>query len=288
MQDKVLVPVDGTESFDETLAYVQALTPQARTEIVLLHVLPADTTPEVAAINCSQDGIHDKLQKLYTALRERGWTVSAELRMGDPVEEIVKMAVLLPAAVVFLSTHGRTGLERISKGSVTESVVRQCPCPSFILHSTRPEPPDQRREQLFRRILVPLDGTDDSSAILPCVEKFAKSHDSEVVIFHDQACDGPTGNSENDQAVKRALQDQSVELANKGLVVTLDMSTYRRPIREILNKIDERDIDLVAMVSHGLSGNRRALEESVTADVIRHSNCPLLVWSASPQCPTYM
>ena len=114
MQDKVLVPVDGTESFDETLAYVQALTPQARTEIVLLHVLPADTTPEVAAINCSQDGVHDKLQKLYTALRERGWTVSAELRMGDPVEEIVKMAVLLPAAVVFLSTHGRTGLERIS------------------------------------------------------------------------------------------------------------------------------------------------------------------------------
>jgi hypothetical protein len=23
----------------------------------------------------------------------------------------------------------------------------------------------------------------------------------------------------------------------------------------------------------------------VTAEVIRHANCPLLVWSAEPQCP---
>jgi hypothetical protein len=51
---------------------------------------------------------------------------------------------------------------------------------------------------------------------------------------------------------------------------------------------DETLAYVQAMVSHGLSGNRRALEESVTADVIRHSNCPLLVWSASPQCPTYL
>ena len=44
-------------------------------------------------------------------------------------------------------------------------------------------------------------------------------------------------------------------------------------------------IDLVSMASHGESGVRRALDESVTAEVIRHANCPLLVWSAEPQCP---
>ncbi len=81
-----------------------------------------------------------------------------------------------------------------------------------------------------------------------------------------------------------ALQDQSVNLANAGLKVSLDMSTYKRPIREILDKIDEMGIDLVSMATHGESDARRALEESVTAEVIRHSNCPLLVWSAEPQC----
>jgi hypothetical protein len=45
------------------------------------------------------------------------------------------------------------------------------------------------------------------------------------------------------------------------------------------------NIDLVSMATHGETGERRALDESVTAEVIRHSNCPLLVWSAEPQCP---
>ena len=82
--------------------------------------------------------------------------------------------------------------------------------------------------------------------------------------------------------LKMALQDHSVALANSGLKVTLDMSTYKRPIREILKKIDDMEIDLVAMASHGEGGERRAMEESVTAEVIRHANCPLLVWSFQP------
>jgi nucleotide-binding universal stress UspA family protein len=86
-------------------------------------------------------------------------------------------------------------------------------------------------------------------------------------------------------AIKAKLQDQSVELANTGLTVSLDMTTYKRPIREILSRIDDMHIDLVSMVSHGDKGERRAMDESVTAEIIRHANCPLLVWSAEPQCP---
>ena len=63
------------------------------------------------------------------------------------------------------------------------------------------------------------------------------------------------------------------------------MSTFKRPIREILGKIDEYNIDLVSMATHGEGGGRRAMDESVTAEVIRHANCPLLVWSSDPQCP---
>jgi nucleotide-binding universal stress UspA family protein len=185
------------------------------------------------------------------------------------------------ATMMVMSTHGRSGLERVRDGSVTEQVLKQSPCPVFILHSTRAEPADQRKKDLFRRILVPLDGTEVSASILACVERFASMHDSEVILFHDEM-----DHAEYDRAaVKEALQDQSVKLANTGLKVSLDMSTYRRPIREILSKVDDMNIDLVSMATHGISGVRRALDESVTAEVIRHSNCPLLVWSAEPQCP---
>jgi nucleotide-binding universal stress UspA family protein len=272
MDNKILVPLDGSESVEEVLLYVTAITPREATTITLLNVIPGKNAEASGDAHAGE--IHEALDKA-------GWSVNRENRMGDPVDEIVKFAILLPATLLVMSTHGRSGLERVRDGSVTEQVLKQSPCPVFILHSTRAEPADRRREELFRRILVPLDGTEISASILVCVERFAKMHDSEVILFHDEM-----DHDEYDHAsVKEALQDQSVKLANLDLKVSLDMTTYRRPIREILSRIDEMNIDLVSMATHGESGARRALDESVTAEVIRHSNCPLLVWSAEPQCP---
>lgn len=276
MENKLIIPLDGTESVEEILLYATSITPRGDTVITLLHVLPVGQKELAGDVSAH-------IQDIQDALSQGGWSVTRETRMGDAVEEIVKFTMLNPATLLLMSTHGRTGLERIREGSVTERVLRQSPCPVFILHSARAEPADRRKQGLFRRILVPLDGTDASAAILGCVEVFAKAHDSEVIIFHDEM---ETAEPESQHAaIKAALQDHSVRLANAGLKVSLDMSTYKRPIREILNKIDELNIDLVSMASHGKSGARRALEESVTAEVMRHANCPLLVWSAEPQCP---
>lgn len=277
MEQTILIPIDGSESSGETSLYVQSISPKEKTRIVLMHV-----TPSVNALNASIDNIPN-VNLIYDALKKEGWNVTIETRMGDPVFEILKMAILLPATLMVMSTHGRSGLERIREGSVTEQVLKQSPCPIFILHSTRAEPADNRTENLFKRILVPLDGTKASSAILDCVEHFAKMHDSDVVLFHDEM--DHIESEDERAAIKARLQDQSVELANTGITVSLDMTTYKRPIREILNRIDDMKIDLVSMVSHGDKGERRAMDESVTAEIIRHSNCPLLVWSAEPQCP---
>lgn len=277
MEQTILIPIDGSESAEETTLYVQSISPKEKTRIVLLHV-----TPNVNTANASIDTVPN-VNKIYDILMQLGWSVDIETRMGNPVSEILKMAILLPATLLFMSTHGRSGLERIREGSVTEQVLKQSPCPVFILHSTRAEPTDNRTENLFKRILVPLDGTDASSAILECVERFAKLHDADVILFHDEM--EHIESEQEKTAIKVKLQDQSVELANTGLTVSLDMSTYKKPIREILHRIDEMNIDLVSMVTHGDKGERRAMDESVTAEIIRHSNCPLLVWSAEPQCP---
>lgn len=279
MDQTILIPIDGTESVEETLLYVRSISPKSKeqTTIVLLHV-----SPDVDSVNAAIE-IHPHVNAIHNELESEGWSVDRETRLGDPVREIIKMAILLPATLILMSTHGRSGMERIREGSVTEQVLKQSPCPVFILHSTKPEPADQRTDNLFRRILVPLDGTDASSAILECVERFAKMHDSEVVIFHDELEHAEY--EEEKAAIKARLQDHSVTLANSGLRVSLDMTTYRKPIREILNRIDDLDIDLVSMATHGEGGGRRTLDESVTAEIIRHSNCPLLVWSAEPQCP---
>ena len=279
MKNTILVPLDGTESRDEILAYAQAIGAVKETGFTLLYV-----SPEADSAEPLPTSPPDFLQLLIAPLTAAGLSVNTELKTGDAVDEIIKLANSLSASMVLMSTHGRTGLDRIREGSVTENVLKRSPCPVFILHSTRPEPADQRSADLFRRILVPLDGSDDSAAILGCVKTFAKTHASEVVLFHDET--GMDTDYEPTSAIKtrEQLEEVGIPLANAGLKVSFDWKTSKRPIREILSTIDELKVDLVAMATHGRDRKCRILEESVTAEVIRFANCPLLVWSVEPRC----
>jgi nucleotide-binding universal stress UspA family protein len=281
MLERILIPVDGSENFEKTLHYVQQLGERGHTSVVLLHV---SSEPDVQATSNEElpANRHPLLNGLYEALTRDDWRVEARLRSGEPVEQIIRMAIKLPASLIVMSTHGRSGLENIREGSVTEQVVRQSPCPVFVLHAAIADTSGSHPDHLFRRMLVPLDGTDTSAAILPCVQKFAKQHDTEVVLFHD---DPDCKNEEDSLRRKEVLGHHGVTLANAGISVKLDCSTHRRPIREILERTDELDVDIVAMATHGNGGVRRPLEDSVTANVMRHANRPLLVWSSDPQCP---
>lgn len=57
-------------------------------------------------------------------------TVNWEVLHGPrPADAIVEFARQLPAALIAISTHGRTGLARVTLGSVATQVVRNAPCP---------------------------------------------------------------------------------------------------------------------------------------------------------------
>ena len=277
MLEKILVPLDGSEMFPETLGYIRELGKAEATEVFLLHV----QDPAGGHSNDDAAG-HPLLKGYFDDLRNDGWKVRAELRAGDPVEEITRFTVQTDPDLLLMSTHGRSGLENIRQGSITEQVVRQSPCPVFILHSTRADARSPQQEHLFHRMLVPLDGSEVSAAILPCVQRFAKHFNTEVILFHDH----PDCGEDAEASKRREFIDQhGVELANAGVSVHLDCSTLRAPVQEILQRTDDLHIDLIAMVTHGQGGERRALDESVTANVMRHANRPLLVWSSDPQCP---
>src|SRR5205814_2627344 len=57
--------------------------------------------------------------------------VRAERRFeeGDAAGTILRVARELPADLIVMGTHGRTGLGRLLMGSVAEQVVRKASCP---------------------------------------------------------------------------------------------------------------------------------------------------------------
>ena len=279
MSTKILIPLDGSESAHEVLYYTHSIaSSRPAANVTLLHVLP-----EVATATSEEADMHPCLKPLADLLGAKGWQVDSVVRHGNPVTAITATASALPASLIVMSTHGRSGLERIREGSVTEGVLRDSICPVFVLHSQRHEPQDRRSEKLFQRLLVPLDGSEESAAILPCVQTFAKAHDAEVVLFHDSPEDTETADGAAGAELSRIrtlMEEHSVKLANAGLKVKVDSTSYRHSIRAILDKIDTMGIDLVVMATHTKPERMRRLEESVTADIVRHANCPLMVWAA--------
>jgi nucleotide-binding universal stress UspA family protein len=64
-------------------------------------------------------------------------TVRTIVRSGSAHEEIVNLATAERAELIIMGTHGRTGLNRLLLGSVTERVIRFAPCP--VLTVRKPE-----------------------------------------------------------------------------------------------------------------------------------------------------
>ena len=54
------------------------------------------------------------------------------MRAGDASAEILAEARSLPADLIVISTHGRSGVTHLILGSVTEHVVRSAPCPVLV------------------------------------------------------------------------------------------------------------------------------------------------------------
>jgi universal stress protein A len=61
-----------------------------------------------------------------------------DIRSGVPDLDIVRAARELAVDLIVMVTHGRTGLEHLILGSVTEHVIREAPCPVLVLHHTAP------------------------------------------------------------------------------------------------------------------------------------------------------
>lgn len=59
---------------------------------------------------------------------------------GPAKRAIVSLAESLPADLVVVATHGRTGLARMALGSVAEAVVKAAPCSVLVVRSPAPKP----------------------------------------------------------------------------------------------------------------------------------------------------
>ena len=96
---------------------------------------------------------------------------------GRPSDQILLYVESGGVDLIIMSSHGRSGIARWSMGSTADKVFKRSGIPVIVVRAE--EPPEPTR--LFSRIVVPLDGSEKSAAVLPHVRKLAEVLPCEVI-----------------------------------------------------------------------------------------------------------
>jgi nucleotide-binding universal stress UspA family protein len=144
------------------------------------------------------------------------------------------------------------------------------------------------------KVLVPVDDSEFSLGVLPHVTRLlepAKTElfllhvapvpnaitvDEQIVIYADQEAASMQSES------RAAIQPYVRSLEEIGYHVTPVVS-FGDPATEIERFVAEKDIDLVAMATHGRTGLARVVRGSVAQQVFNQVDVPVLLYRAFPE-----
>lgn len=140
----LLVPTDFSEHSRKGLWMARDVAQACGARLVLLHVvveaLPA-LLPDVAGfryddiIQTLGKRALENLPEFFPEAERGGVPVEFRTEFGLPHAEIARVAEELPADLVVITTHGRTGALHLLIGSVAEKVIRRCPCPVLVVRN---------------------------------------------------------------------------------------------------------------------------------------------------------
>ncbi len=138
---------------------------------------------------------------------------------------------------------------------------------------------------MFKRILVPLDGSALAEGIIPRVEWLAKIHDAEVTLLRVAVAHTFPGMDpiQHQVAVVREAEEYlaQVEENLKSVgVKTQAVVRYGHEAQEIVEHARDRDFDLIAMSTHGRTGISQFVLGSVASKVIHMATVPILLCRA--------
>jgi len=140
---------------------------------------------------------------------------------------------------------------------------------------------------MYKRVLVPLDGSRLAEGILPLVLLITGPLDLEVVLVRvvppitPQALEG-TGPFMVDVVATRLeeareyLAGVAANLRKRGVRVMIEARTGE-PVTQLVAAAQEPGADLIAMTTHGRSGFGRLLFGSVAEAVLRQAKVPVLM-----------
>src|SRR5579885_3534581 len=144
-------------------------------------------------------------------------------------------------------------------------------------------------DKMFRRVLVPLDGSDRAERAIPVAANIARSTGGAVVLLRVVSASVESWPYIALQpTLAQAVIDADLEEASKYLagvtalprlnsISTETITLYGPTAATILSVAYSHDVDVIVMCSHGYTGVTRWIMGSVAEKIARHSAVPVLI-----------
>ncbi|MGE0821883.1 MAG: universal stress protein [Candidatus Binatia bacterium] len=162
----ILVPFDFSEFSEKALTWAIQMAKQLHGRITILHVIPAfDSSSPVFSTGAFpiaelQDNLQaeaeDKAKALVAGTESAPISIHTQVVIGDPFQEICRVAAADKIDLIIMGSHGRTGLRHVLLGSVAERVVRHAECPVLVVRTEteriappQPETPGRNPDRLL-------------------------------------------------------------------------------------------------------------------------------------------
>jgi nucleotide-binding universal stress UspA family protein len=138
-----------------------------------------------------------------------------------------------------------------------------------------------------KKILFPVDFTENSKKVLPYVKQFAKTFGAHITLLHVVRGPDEFSGFELGSAWWSSFETEVMEGSRTAMerFITDNLSDCKDvdymilmgDIVEEINKfVAEKGVDLIIMGTHGRKGLEKAVFGSVAEGVVKHAGCPVL------------
>jgi nucleotide-binding universal stress UspA family protein len=142
MFERILYPTDFSDVSMKAVNYVKQLKDAGAKEVTVLHVIDERmlVVPDVfsgidfMAIENELRRIADEeCNKIVEQFRERGLKAKFSVEKGIPFLEILKAAQKEDVSLIVIGSHGKSNIEEMLLGSVSEKVIRKAVRPVLVI-----------------------------------------------------------------------------------------------------------------------------------------------------------
>lgn len=293
---RILFPTDFSYCSFYAMRYAEAFAHRYGAELHLAHVV--DTVQLLAWASpsywlssdclygreaCLCERAEARLRHVVHLMRRDGVEAEAHVVRGTPTVEIANLARELRCELIVVGTHGRTGMEHALFGSVAEAVARHAPAPVLTIKHPEHEFVEFERGQLvLRRVMYPTDFSPFSRAALPYAASLCREFDATLVLFHavepvvyggEVVADTVVSTYPDEREGRERLEELAAEFPGVRVELRQEPGTASH---QVVKAVQELNVDLVLIPTHGRSGVSRLLFGSVAEKVLRFAPCPVL------------